>query len=85
LFVHPYFNVVLSWPAQGIHSGYRRHLRMANIWLVLACPRNSFGLAESSSHNDHFCNNASEGFRHHFLWANRDIIAWQHSTCLGPP
>jgi hypothetical protein len=31
LFVHPYFNVVLSWPAQGIHSGYRRHLRMANI------------------------------------------------------
>jgi hypothetical protein len=26
-----------------------------------------------------------EGPRHHFLWANRDIFAWQHSTCLGPP
>jgi hypothetical protein len=36
-------------------------------------------------HNDHFHDNASEGLRRHFLWANQDIIAWQHSTCLGPP
>jgi hypothetical protein len=52
---------------------------------VLARPRNSFGLAESSSQDDHFHNNACEGSRHHFLWANRDIFAWQHTICLGPP
>jgi hypothetical protein len=52
---------------------------------VLACPRNSFRLTESSSHGDHFRNNASEGPRRHFLRANRDIFTWQHTTCLGPP
>jgi hypothetical protein len=53
--------------------------------IVLAGPRNSFGPTESSSHNDLFCNNACEELCNLFLWANRDIFAWQHTTCLGPP
>jgi hypothetical protein len=56
-----------------------------NIRLFLACPRISFGLAESSLHNNYFCNNACTRLRCHFLWANPDIFAWQHMTCLGPP
>jgi hypothetical protein len=56
-----------------------------NIRLVLARPRSSFGLAESSLLNDYFCNNARTGLRCHFLWANQDIFAWQHTACLGPP
>jgi hypothetical protein len=51
----------------------------------LSPPKDSFKIAESSSHNDSFCNNTSEGLRRHFLWANRDTVAWQHSTCLSPP
>jgi hypothetical protein len=56
-----------------------------NIRLVLARPRAPFGLAESSLLNDYFCNNARTGLRHPFLWANRDIFAWQHMACLGLP
>jgi hypothetical protein len=55
-----------------------------NIRLVLARPRSSFGLAESSLLNNYFSNNARTGLRCHFLWANRDIFAWQHTACLGP-
>jgi hypothetical protein len=42
-----------------------------NIWLVLAHPRN--------------WSRSSAGPHHHVLWANRDIFAWHHTTCLGPP
>jgi hypothetical protein len=56
-----------------------------NIRLVLARPRSSFGLAEPFLLNDYFCNNACTGLCCHFLWASRDIFAWQHMTCLGPP
>jgi hypothetical protein len=86
LFIHPYFSTIRTVLARPRNSfGLTEKSSHGNIRLVLARPRNSFGLAESSSHNDHFRNNASEGLRDHFLWANRDIIAWQHSTCLGPP
>jgi hypothetical protein len=52
---------------------------------ILAHPRNSFGLAGSSSHDDHFCNYACEGLRCHFLRANRVVFAWQHVNSHGPP
>jgi hypothetical protein len=42
-----------------------------NIQLVLACPRN--------------WSRWSAGPHCHLLWANRDILAWQHMTCLGLP
>jgi hypothetical protein len=56
-----------------------------NIRLVLAYPRTPFGLVESSLLNDYFCNNARTGLHCPFLWANRDIFAWQHTACLGLP
>jgi hypothetical protein len=62
-----------------------RDIFTGNIRLVLALPRSSFGLAESSLHNDYFCNNACAGLCCHFLWANQDIFAWHHMACLGPP
>jgi hypothetical protein len=52
---------------------------------VLAHPRISFGLTESSLHDNHVRNNACEGLRRHFFWVNGDIFAWQHTTCLGLP
>jgi hypothetical protein len=48
---------------------------------VLACPRNSFGPTESSSHDDRF----REELRSLFLQANRDIFAWQYTACLSLP
>jgi hypothetical protein len=56
-----------------------------NIRLVLTRPRSSFGLAESFLLNDYFYNNAHRGLRCYFLRINRDIFAWQHMDCLGPP
>jgi hypothetical protein len=45
-----------------------------NLRLVLAHPRSSFGLAESSLLNDYFYNNACTGLRCPVHWANRDIV-----------
>jgi hypothetical protein len=42
-----------------------------NIQLVLAHPRT--------------WSKSSAGPRCHLLWANWDIFAWHHTTCLGPP
>jgi hypothetical protein len=61
------------------------HPHFSAVRTVLARPRNSFGPIESSSHDDHFRNNACEGLRNLFLRANRDIFEWQHTTCHGPP
>jgi hypothetical protein len=86
MFVHPYLSVVrtvLAYPRNSFRL-IKTSLH-GNIRLVLARVRSSFGLAESSLLNDYFCNNARTGLCCHFLWANRDIFAWQHTACLGPP
>jgi hypothetical protein len=86
LVVHPYFSIVQTFLARPRSSfGLTETSSHDNIRIVLACPRSSFGLAGSSSHNDYFCNNACTGLHCHFLWANRDIFAWQHTAYLGPP
>jgi hypothetical protein len=57
---------------------------------VKDCVITSFGLTETSSHGNirlvlaRPSYRSSEGPHRHFLCANRDIVAWQHSTCLRP-
>jgi hypothetical protein len=86
MFVHSYFSIVrlvLACPRKSF--GLTKTSVHSNICLVLAYPRSSFGLAESSSLNDYFCTNARTGLHCPFLWAHRDIFAWQHMAFLGPP
>jgi hypothetical protein len=56
-----------------------------NIQFVLSHPRNSFGLAKSSLHDNYFRNNACAGLRCHSLWANRDIFHGNICLILARP
>jgi hypothetical protein len=57
------------------------------------CVVTSFGPTETSSHGNirlvlarpRNWSRSSAGPRRHLLQANRDIVAWHHTTCLGPP